>query len=69
MIFILTHWRPFMRLPVVFTQAALLAANRWTDNVFAARSWCLDKLGGSCTEEQFNANFGVPSDFDYLPSL
>eukprot|EP00035_Acanthoeca_spectabilis_P030020 m.7377 g.7377 ORF g.7377 m.7377 type:complete len:207 (+) comp3956_c0_seq1:37-657(+) len=42
------------------------AANRWTDNVFAARQWCLDKMGGSTTEEQFNQQMGIPQDLDFI---
>eukprot|EP00037_Helgoeca_nana_P002383 m.33446 g.33446 ORF g.33446 m.33446 type:complete len:207 (-) comp12553_c0_seq1:179-799(-) len=42
------------------------SANRWTDNVFAARSWCLEKFGGSIDEEQFNKQMGIPQELDYV---
>lgn len=51
------------RVPI---QVAKEAANRWTDNVFAARQWCLDKMGGSTTEEQFNQQMGIPQDLDFI---
>jgi len=45
---------------------ALEASNRWTDNVFALRPWCKKKF--SIEESQFNKQFEVPDDFDYLDS-
>mmetsp|Transcript_25148 Transcript_25148/g.65610 ORF Transcript_25148/g.65610 Transcript_25148/m.65610 type:complete len:207 (+) Transcript_25148:55-675(+) len=48
------------------TTLAKEAANRWTDNVFAARQWCLDKMGGSMSEEDFNRQFGIPQELDFL---
>lgn len=42
------------------------AANRWTDNVFCAKSWCEKKLGGGYNEKQFTQHMGIPAEFDYL---
>ncbi|KAF5291496.1 hypothetical protein FQR65_LT01808 [Abscondita terminalis] len=40
------------------------AANRWTDNIFAVKSWCKKKF---CMEDQIlDKQFGIPSDFDYV---
>lgn len=40
------------------------AANRWTENVFAVKSWCKSKFG--CEESVIDQQFGIPEDFDYL---
>lgn len=38
--------------------------NRWTDNIFAVKSWCKKKF---FTEEKvLNKQFGIPEDLDYL---
>eukprot|EP00039_Didymoeca_costata_P010879 m.147857 g.147857 ORF g.147857 m.147857 type:complete len:207 (+) comp14994_c0_seq1:58-678(+) len=42
------------------------AANRWTDNIFCAKSWAERKLGGSYNEKAFNMQMGIPQDFDYI---
>lgn len=47
-------------------QMALEASNRWTDNVFALRPWCKKKF--SIEESQFNKQFEIPDDFDYVDS-
>ena len=39
---------------------------RWTDNVFALRPWCRNKF--NIEENQFNKQFDVPDDFDYIDS-
>jgi len=39
------------------------AANRWTDNVYAMRSYLRDNFG--ITEEQFDG-FGIPAELDYV---
>lgn len=45
-------------------EMALEASNRWTDNVFSLRPWCKKKF---CLEEsQFNKQFEIPEDFDYV---
>ena len=43
---------------------ALDAANRWTDNLFAVKSWCQKKfnIDGKTLDKQF----GIPEDFDYI---
>lgn len=41
----------------------LQQANRWTDNVFAFRSWLREKF--SITEAVVNQNFGIPEELDY----
>lgn len=46
------------------TTVAKEAANRWTENVFAVKSWCKNKF--SLEEESINKQFGIPEDFDYL---
>lgn len=43
---------------------ALEAANRWTDNVFAVRSWCTKKFG--INTKDIDKQFGIPDDFDYI---
>lgn len=45
---------------------AIEASNRWTDNVFALRPWCRNKF--NIEENQFNKQFDVPDDFDYIDS-
>ena len=40
------------------------AANRWTDNVFTTKSWCVKKFG--LEERMIDKNFGIPEDFDYV---
>eukprot|EP00049_Salpingoeca_infusionum_P026965 m.29316 g.29316 ORF g.29316 m.29316 type:complete len:183 (+) comp9150_c0_seq1:372-920(+) len=40
------------------------AVNRWTDNVFAIKSWCQKKF--SVDPSVMDKQFGIPSDFDYL---
>lgn len=45
-------------------EIALEAANRWTDNIFTIKSWCVKKfnLPGS----QFDKNFQLDESFDYF---
>jgi len=45
---------------------AVEASNRWTDNVFALRPWCRNKF--NIEESQFNKQFEIPDDFDYIDS-
>ncbi|XP_067876237.1 meiotic nuclear division protein 1 homolog [Heterodontus francisci] len=40
------------------------AANRWTDNVFAIKSWANKKFGFE--RNQIDKTFGIPEDFDYI---
>ncbi|KAJ8923222.1 hypothetical protein NQ315_001777 [Exocentrus adspersus] len=40
------------------------AANRWTDNIFAVKTWCKRKF---CVEDNvFHKQFGIPEDLDYI---
>ncbi|KAK6104383.1 Mnd1 family protein [Brugia pahangi] len=39
-------------------------ANRWTDNIFAAKKWCKKKF--NIEEKVLNAQFEIPSELDYL---
>lgn len=39
-------------------------ANRWTDNVFAIKSWCKNKF--FIEESTLNKQFEIPEDLDYL---
>ncbi len=36
----------------------------YADNIMTIRKWCTEKFG--IDEEEFNKNFGVPGDLDYL---
>nr|KAJ3418961.1 Meiotic nuclear division protein 1 [Polyrhizophydium stewartii] len=50
------------------SKIAFDAATRWTDNLFTLQQYCRETCGMSGTE--FNANFGIPENFDYPePSL
>ncbi|XP_036407873.1 meiotic nuclear division protein 1 homolog [Megalops cyprinoides] len=40
------------------------AVNRWTDNVFAIKSWAKRKFGFE--DSRINKAFGVPEEFDYI---
>ncbi|KAG2465823.1 MND1 protein, partial [Polypterus senegalus] len=40
------------------------AANRWTDNVFAIKSWAKRKF--AFEESKIDKTFGIPEDFDYI---
>ncbi|XP_038611105.1 meiotic nuclear division protein 1 homolog isoform X1 [Tachyglossus aculeatus] len=40
------------------------AANRWTDNIFAIKSWAKKKFGFE--ENKIDKSFGIPEDFDYI---
>lgn len=40
------------------------AVSRWTDNVFAIKSWTKKKF--SFDESRINKAFGIPDDFDYM---
>ncbi|CAI5784227.1 meiotic nuclear division protein 1 homolog isoform X1 [Podarcis muralis] len=40
------------------------AANRWTDNIFAAKSWAKRKF--AFEESKIDKTFGIPEDFDYI---
>ncbi|XP_055014743.1 meiotic nuclear division protein 1 homolog [Boleophthalmus pectinirostris] len=40
------------------------AVSRWTDNVFAIKSWTKKKF--SFDENHINKAFGIPDDFDYM---
>jgi len=46
------------------TVMAKEGANRWTDNVFTIKSWCVRKFG--LEEKMIDKNFGIPEDFDYV---
>lgn len=43
---------------------ALEAANRWTDNVFAIKSWCSKKF--NIQGRDIDKQFGIPEEFDYI---
>lgn len=45
-------------------QIAKEAANRWTDNIFAIKTWCKNKfmIEGAALDKQF----GIPVDMDYI---
>ncbi|XP_061048489.1 tripartite motif-containing protein 2 isoform X1 [Eubalaena glacialis] len=45
-------------------EVAKEAANRWTDNIFAIKSWAKRKFGFE--ENKIDKNFGIPEDFDYI---
>ncbi|XP_033016518.1 meiotic nuclear division protein 1 homolog [Lacerta agilis] len=40
------------------------AANRWTDNIFATKSWAKRKF--AFEESKIDKTFGIPEDFDYI---
>ncbi|KAJ7326881.1 hypothetical protein JRQ81_016640 [Phrynocephalus forsythii] len=40
------------------------AANRWTDNIFAIKSWAKRKFGFE--DNKIDKAFGIPDDFDYI---
>lgn len=40
------------------------AANRWTDNIFAVKSWAKKKFGFE--ERKIDQTFGIPEEFDYI---
>uniref|UniRef100_A0A4W3HWP0 Meiotic nuclear division protein 1 homolog n=1 Tax=Callorhinchus milii TaxID=7868 RepID=A0A4W3HWP0_CALMI len=47
-----------------FNKIAKDAANRWTDNVFAVKSWAKKKFGFE--QNRIDKTFGIPDDFDYI---
>ena len=49
------------------TVMAKEGANRWTDNVFTIKSWCVRKFG--LEEKMIDKNFGIPEDFDYVEQI
>ncbi|XP_052546232.1 meiotic nuclear division protein 1 homolog isoform X2 [Tympanuchus pallidicinctus] len=46
------------------SKVAKEAANRWTDNIFAIKSWAKRKFGFE--ESRIDKSFGIPEDFDYI---
>ncbi|KAJ7333771.1 Meiotic nuclear division protein 1 [Desmophyllum pertusum] len=46
------------------TVMAKEGANRWTDNVFTIKSWCVRKFG--LEDKMIDKNFGIPEEFDYV---
>uniref|UniRef100_A0A8D2KU19 Meiotic nuclear division protein 1 homolog n=1 Tax=Varanus komodoensis TaxID=61221 RepID=A0A8D2KU19_VARKO len=40
------------------------AANRWTDNIFAVKSWVKRKF--AFEDSKIDKTFGIPEDFDYM---
>lgn len=48
------------------TVAAFEATNRWTDNLFALKSWIEEKF--SISGREFFQQFEIPEDIDYLES-
>ncbi|GFQ97198.1 meiotic nuclear division protein 1 homolog [Trichonephila clavata] len=40
------------------------AANRWTDNIFAIKSWCKNKF--FIEDSVMNKQFGIPEELDYI---
>ncbi|KAI8099773.1 meiotic nuclear division protein 1 [Halteromyces radiatus] len=45
-------------------QVAKEAVNRWTENVWAIQSYCVNKFG--MDQQQFNQNFNISDDFDTI---
>lgn len=45
-------------------KAATEAANRWTDNIFAVKSWIKNKF--NFDEATINKQFSIPEDLDYV---
>jgi hypothetical protein len=41
---------------------ALDHANRWTDNIFSVKSYCVNQFG--MESAAFDQSFGIPEDFD-----
>mmetsp|Transcript_24605 Transcript_24605/g.40516 ORF Transcript_24605/g.40516 Transcript_24605/m.40516 type:complete len:206 (-) Transcript_24605:176-793(-) len=39
------------------------SANRWTDNIFSIKKYCVEKFG--MESGQFSQSFGIPDDLDY----
>lgn len=46
------------------TLIATDAVNRWTDNVFAIKSWCKNKF--CIAESTINKQFSIPEELDYV---
>uniref|UniRef100_A0A803Y1R7 Meiotic nuclear division protein 1 homolog n=2 Tax=Meleagris gallopavo TaxID=9103 RepID=A0A803Y1R7_MELGA len=46
------------------SKVAKEAVNRWTDNIFAIKSWAKRKFGFE--ESRIDKSFGIPEDFDYI---
>ena len=40
------------------------AANRWTDNIFSIKSYCSSNF--NLDAKDFDSNFSIPSDMDYI---
>lgn len=40
------------------------AVNRWTENIFAIRSYCRDTF--NISDDDFNKQFGIPQNFDFI---
>lgn len=40
------------------------SANLWTDNIFTLQSYCANQF--SIERSQFNEQFSIPEDFDYI---
>ncbi|KAI9208970.1 meiotic nuclear division protein 1 [Polychytrium aggregatum] len=47
-----------------YTNQARLAANRWTENIFALQSYCAQNF--NISSQQFYESFDLPQDFDTL---
>jgi DNA-binding transcriptional regulator GbsR (MarR family) len=45
-------------------EIALAAANRWTDNIFAVKAWCVKQFNMSSA--QFDSQFELKEGFDYF---
>lgn len=48
----------------IHIEQAKEAINRWTDNIFALKSWCAKKF--FIDESVLNKQFGLPEDLDYV---
>ncbi|XP_071446960.1 meiotic nuclear division protein 1 homolog [Hetaerina americana] len=46
------------------TQIAMDAANRWIDNIFILKHWCVNRF--NIEEEKLNKEFGIDPDLDYI---
>lgn len=49
------------------TLKAREAANRWVDNIFNCQSWAQKTF--SMLKKDFDAQFGIPSDLDYIEKV
>jgi len=46
------------------SKVAIEAANRWTDNIWEIKKWCVNKF--NMDGKEIEKNWGIPEDFDYV---